>query len=512
MASDALLRLIGTMNSQEKRYFKLYSSFYHKQNGKSSLKLFDLIDKINPVSGRALADMVQNQPFVHRLAFVKNQLTEHLLDSLSSYHASGNSRSVLQRLLTHIDTLINRGLYDHAGRLLVRAEKKAIKTEEHLWLLEILNRKRVLLLRQVTPDFEKDIHAFYARTRETLELLLSTSRYNELMDLTQLLAARYATTPTPEDRQKLSVLMQNQPLQNTTQELPFNAQIALCSARGTYALLNSDLEQAIGNFHSIVQLWRKRPEMIEEQTARYRRYLLNYLSCLVSTDDEEEFVSAIGEAKHLCSNESGDQAYLKDIWNLELLFYMNRGNLERCADAIRSMEQYMKLHKVTIDPATYITLCHNCSVYYFLEGKYREALGYINTIGSETRIELKKDVQTFSRIFNLIAHYELQNTDLLDHLLRSTKRYLKKNSILVQFEHIIIQGIRALLGAINTAARQKVYKSIHTKLLSLQESQNQDTLGLLESLLWTESKLRQMSIRQLLALKTQEHKTVSSKD
>ena len=60
--SNELFRLIATMSKQEKRYFKLYTSFYSKEQGNSYMRLFDLIDKEKPANNDALLALVKDEP------------------------------------------------------------------------------------------------------------------------------------------------------------------------------------------------------------------------------------------------------------------------------------------------------------------------------------------------------------------------------------------------------------------------------------------------------------------
>lgn len=506
--SDSLLRLIAAMTKQEKRYFKLYATFYNKEEGNSCLRLFELIEQNRPAGNRELTAIVEQTSYARQLPFLKNQLTEQILDSLSAYHSSKKSWLALQRLLAHADVLMDKGLHDHARRLVARAEKKALALQEHVWVLEVLQRKRALAIRRITPDFEDNIQELYAHVRETLELLFSTTRYRELMDIMQVLAARYATTPTRRDGEKLREIASQALLEDGSGATSFHARLALYNVLGTYALLTGNSADARDHYRSAIHLWQQHPVMVREHEAQYQNYLVNYLNCLIDGGDEAEFATVMREAKKLYASGEETPAQATDLWNIEFLFYINRGSLPGCRQAVHAMEHRLAIDTDPLDPPMFITLCHNCSMYYFLTENYARSLTYIHAIQSETRIELKRDLQILSRLFSLVIHYELGNIDILDNLIRSARRYLKKNDASDALTRLVIRSIAALPGATDVAERQRIYRTLRTDLgRLLHDNPGREIVGLPELLFWTESKLYMRPLPDLFTEKMARRET-----
>lgn len=502
--SNDLAQLVGSMTKQEKRYFKLYSSFYNKEEGNSCLKLYEIIDKGKAEDDAALAAAVKNEPFARYLPIVKKQLTEQILNSLTAYHTDKKVDFELRQLLSHVEILFDKGLYNHCRKILSRAEKKAQQTEKHLFTMEITYWKRLLLLRTVSSSFETDIHDLYEQANRTLEVILSTNRYLELMDITQAITVRYASHPHSADIRKLQEIADNPLLQDDSFALSFDAKIALRNIRGTYMLLTDNNEQALQQYREAVRIWKEYPAMIAERPAQYRRYLINYLNCLASTRHAGEFADVIASVKALPPSENGSQINrLKEVWNIELFYYLNNGRLDKGMEVIEEIRQNIRQHKNTIQPSALIPLYYNCSVFYFLEGNHGMSLEYINTIMNETSIELKRDIQEFARIFSLITHYELKNFDALDNMLRSTQRFLKQKDTLSQFETLVLRAIRTLLGSLNDHTSLSIFRSLHDDLVGILHSSDANPLGLLEVLFWTESKLQKQSVRHVFTQKMQ---------
>ena len=501
--SNDLLHLIEAMTRQEKRYFKLYAAFYNKSDGNYALQLFDTIDRHKPADDTELVPLLRDRPYVRRLASVKNQLTELVLDSLAAFHASRLASFKIRRMLTHADILYNKGLYRHCRKLLGRAERKAIETEYYDFLPEIFTRRRSLLLKEVSDSFEEAIDELYVQNDIAMSTLARTNSYLKLMDFMQMIAARYATRPTEDDMQTIRALAGHPLLQDAALAETFDARLARLSTLGTYSLLVNDIGQATVYYRQAVLLWKQHPALIEERSAQYRRYLLNYLNCLLPTSDEEEFATAIRDIKTLpFPFPEQEPVALGTIWNIQLLYYLNRGHVDRCAEVIAGIEKDLARYIDCISPTTYITLCHNCTIFYFLTGRYGRALEYINNILNERRIEIKRDLHDFARVLSLVTHYELHNIDILDNMVRSAKRFLQQRESVGGLEQVVLRAIRDILFSVDEHSLHRVFHSLYSKLAhQLHSTEGPEPPGLPELLFWTESKLRRQPVRTIFTEK-----------
>ncbi len=510
--SNDLVHLISSMTRQEKRYFKLSAAFYNKGKGNDCSRLFEIIDRVQPQSDAALAAAVQGQSYARRLSSLKNELTEVLLDSLSAYHATKQSRAQLRRLLTHVETLYNRGLYNHCLKILTRAEKKARETEYHPALIEVFRWKRILLIRGVTDSFEADANTLYQQADIVLAQIANANSYLRLMDLMQAISARYAAVPVPGDLEKLRSIIEHPLMQDETRAVSFEAQLALYNTRGTYALLTSDQNGALQQYKKAVYLWKRFPAMMADRPAQYGRYLLNYLNCLLSSADESEFVTILRDLKALSVASPEEVNSMQDAWNIELLYFLNRGQLERCLAVIADIEKSFLVWADRYSPLVYLTLCYNCAVIYILEGRYGKALEYITFILNERRIEVKRDLREFARIFSVIVHYELGNIDILESRLRSAKRLVRKNQPPDIVERIVLHSIERLLDATDKKHTDRIVREMYEKLAELLHNGDREFLGLPELLFWVESRLQHRPTCDVFAEKMQRGPYQTTKD
>ena len=101
---------------------------------------------------------------------------------------------------------------------------------------------------------------------------------------------------------------------------------------------------------------------------------------------------------------------------------------------------------------------------YFGAGRYNDALKWVNKLLNDNEQTLRQDIYNFARLFNLIIHFELENFDLLEYVIKSTSRYLKKQKKDYQAEFLIIKYLKKLIKIDDESARITVFQKMHIEL------------------------------------------------
>jgi hypothetical protein len=101
----------------------------------------------------------------------------------------------------------------------------------------------------------------------------------------------------------------------------------------------------------------------------------------------------------------------------------------------------------------------------------------------------RKDLQSLARILNLITHYELGNTMLLDSLLRSTYRYLNKANRLSEFERKMMSFIREAGKPHSKREMQKILETLKQDFEELSGQPSYGVFDLFDIIAWLESKI-----------------------
>ena len=95
-----------------------------------------------------------------------------------------------------------------------------------------------------------------------------------------------------------------------------------------------------------------------------------------------------------------------------------------------------------------------------------------------------------ARIFELIAHFELGNTDLAGSLLRSCYRYFNQRGNLNEFEKIMINAMRSLIKINKPNDRKETLVSLKNELVRIKNDPLQkNSMDHFDYLRWLNDKI-----------------------
>jgi hypothetical protein len=132
------------MSPSEKGYFKKFAARHTIGDKNNYLRLFDLIDKQTTYNEDQISKKIKQRG---QFAYFKNYLFELLLKGLSSYHTEMSVDITINNLLTQIEILQNKGLYDLCVKLISRAKGIAIENEKFNDAIKILKIEDLIAIK-----------------------------------------------------------------------------------------------------------------------------------------------------------------------------------------------------------------------------------------------------------------------------------------------------------------------------------------------------------------------------
>ncbi len=494
------------MSKQEKRYFKLFTTFYTNRRSNNYTLLFDVIDKLAVYDESRLLKLIAKTSFAGRLADTKQKLSKLILNSLAAYQAGKTINSDLREMLAHAEILHQKGLYRHCRKLLVKLKKKAKFHQKHIFLLEVLFWERRLLVKEAPDDLELELLKLNEQKKSAMAMIKSTDHFLELMDNVQSTGRRYARLHRSEDRQALEQAFKESRAESGEDATTFVARISHWEALGFYSQLTGKTADALHYYRKALEVWEDHAEQIQDDPDTYKMFLSNYLTCCIALRQFEDFQRYLQRIKALPSISLRSKITMfEQVSYLELMFCLNNGKLEEGMQAVREFEAGIESYRAKISPNRLVTMRHNCSILYFLAGSYVEALEHINAIIDLKLGESRQDIQMFTRIFSVILHYELGNFDILENLLRSAYRYLNKRNAYLDYERLILNAIKRLVASPDSRTARTIFHRMRKELQLVSEGETHKLpVGLPELLIWVESKIERVAIRAVYISRLQE--------
>ena len=112
---------------------------------------------------------------------------------------------------------------------------------------------------------------------------------------------------------------------------------------------------------------------------------------------------------------------------------------------------------------------------------------------------LRQDVYSFARLFNLVIHYELGNYDFLEYVVKSASRYLNKQARNYEIENICIKQIRKLSKTPIEINRLEIFERLDRDVSVILEDHNEQViLAYFNIEAWVKSKIKKLSFQKVI--------------
>ena len=207
------------------------------------------------------------------------------------------------------------------------------------------------------------------------------------------------------------------------------------------------MDTAYGHFEQVMDRFRKKKVLISELPKRYSRVLYHQLLYYIDTKNFEQFFICLDHMKGLAKRTAFKSIDLQiRIFAFstitEQLACESMKDFERGEKVVEEIQAGLKKYKHKISKEDVIVYYYNISRHYFGAGDFKKSLEYINKVLNDNEANLRQDLFVFARLFNLIIHFELQNFDLLDYLIKSTARFIKKKNSDYEFETTVLKFLK----------------------------------------------------------------------
>jgi len=445
--STALFELIKSMSKTEKGYFKKFtarSTAKEKKHKNNYIRLFEAIDRQKKYDEQLLLQLFAKEKFAKNFSWTKKYLYDQILSSLEAFHASKSEEVQVKQLIGQSQILYNRGLFKQCAKLLAKAKKKAITYECLLLLLEILTIERDLIVHLETKNVKGKLTQLLQERQHILQQLQNRESYLELNCRLYIHAKSSMSVHAPQTIEELDKIIKHPLLQAEKNALSFIACIYFFSCHSIYYNILGQAEKAYDYAKKLVHLWDKFPHFKQQSPERYIAAINNLL---IRSRRLEKYEETINYLDSLRAIDSGGHVDLEikqflAIYNNEMSLLVNQKKYEQAILLLPEMEQHLQLYENKLSKEWRLAFYVTATDLHFRTAKYEEALHWVNKILSNANIGIRKDLYTSARLLKLVLHHELQHDFLVEHISRSTQRYMEKTEPLSKLEKSILHFIK----------------------------------------------------------------------
>ncbi|MDX1350464.1 MAG: hypothetical protein R3279_09465 [Putridiphycobacter sp.] len=508
--SNELFNLIESLTKSEKRFFKLNSTL---QSGeKNYIKIFDFIEKQKKYDEDELKEHFKGEVFVDHLPSEKNHLYKLILKSLRAFYSEQNVSAQLKQEIKNVEILHKKALYKECSKFVKRAKRIAKQYEKFYYWYELISWERKLLEEAYEEGvFSQDINQLIEEETEVIEKLRNLAEYQILYSRINLIFKSGGFSRNEEERKIVSEIADYHLIKGKNTAISVRATSICYYIKGLCAASIRDYEDAIINFRKAKMVMDKNPDIKEDLQSRYISTLTFLLNCYIDQNDFETAQKFLDEISDLSNQKGYDSIDSKvkiysSIGVGQIQLYNRKGDFVKAQELCETVDSRLEAYTNKLTKEKVLLLDYSKAYTLFGIGDFKGSLKIVNKMLNDNEKKLRQDIYSFSRIFNLIIHYELGNYDFVEYEVKSTSRFLGKKEKDYQIEKVFIKYIRKLSKEEASIGKKEIFESFYAEIDSLLKIANEQViLEYFNIKAWVLSKIKRITFTQAIQSLQEKH-------
>jgi len=504
--TDHLFKLIKSLTKAEKRSFKLYANRIGSSEDVKFLTLFDIIDKQIDYNEE---EILKKAPSIKptQLPNLKANLTKNLLVSLRLMAQQSDVDIMLRQQLDYAKILYNKALYQQSLITLDKAKQQAKKFNRQILYFAMVEFEKLIESQYITRSA---VGRAEELTDESEKITQQLNLMSTLSNLSIRLYGFYIKrghVRNEEDQKEINDYFQNHLPSFEFDSLGFFEKLYLYMAYVWYYLIIQDFLMVYRYSMKWVDLFRESPETIATQTDLYIKGLNHLLDGLYFTGNYEKFEKVLhdlGQFKQLSEmplSKNVELLLCQHFYTHSINWHFSEGTFTKGVELVPEITRFIDENEIYIDNHVILVFYYKIACLYFGSGDYKNTVKYLNYVINYKDTMLRSDIQCFARILNLITHFEMENYDLIEYLVKTTYRFLSKMQDLQRTHKEILFFLRRLPAT----PPEKLNEAFKTLLKELKQLKNDPyekrPFLYLDIISWLESKISGTPVQDVIRLK-----------
>ena len=499
---DNLFDLVKSLSKSEKRQFKLYVGRLGVNDDAKFMTLFQTMDKLKIYDeGEILKSRAISKA---QLSNLKAHLYKQILVSLRLNPSHQNVRVQIREQLDFATILYHKGLYKQSLKVLEKAKATALAFEEKNIAYEVIELEKVIESQYITRSTSSRADALTLESKDVSELNIVASKLSNLsLQLYGIFLKKGYVKNDQEYREVTNYYKNNLPNYDI-EKLGFREKLWLHKANLWYSFLIQDFRSCYKHAKKWVDLFYDRPEMITLNPVFFLRGKQYLLEALFYIQDIPRFANALQLFEEEVSretfpkNENTNSLVFLHLYSHRINLHFMRGTFFEGTNLVKEVLHGLQEQNGRIDAHHVMIFYYKIACLYFGAGQNKECIHYLQMIISNKSLQMREDLLCYSRILNLVAHYEAGEDYHLDRLIKDTYKFLLKMEDLYQVQREMIAFLRGL-GTIYPHQLKGEFEKLYTKLKPLEaDPYERRSFLYLDVISWLESHITGRSIPDII--------------
>ena len=474
--SNDLFNLIQSMTKAEKRYFSQTATLHKVAQQNNYYKLFKVIENQSVYNEDLVKLEMQRRRITQHFTALKFQLTERILESLHQFYQKKSITETIKRELHFCQILMDKNQLEMANKRLIKIKSTIETYQLPEFYPEFFKVQRQILAKAFYKNIDFDsLQSLYESMTIAIEQLQNWNEYERINTIIQKQHYEKISLQSSD----FDVFNESQWLTNEKIPTTFRSHILRLNALATLNFMQGQTTKAYEHNQAFIQLLESSPKMMELYGSRYISTLSNVLIDSLILEKFDSLRNDIDKLR-LVSERKIFQKQIPNLavkifrqtYLLEMNWAISNKDFQRGIALIPIIENELETHKKTIGIHNKITFYYLFAYCFFGNRQFSDALTYLNKI-----LTIKTNVVTeiieFAHLLNVLTHFELGNEDLLEYLIPSTRRFLRKKRSLYKTEDIFLSHLRKVMQTIEKSKKKTLWENFKVKILELKKDKKE---------------------------------------
>ncbi|HJU46261.1 MAG TPA: hypothetical protein VJ647_05710, partial [Chitinophagaceae bacterium] len=445
-SADSLFQLVKSLEKSEKRNFKLYATRNSATEDLKIIQLFDALDKMETYDEELL---LKKTPDIKKqqLSNMKAHLTRQILSSLRLLNNESNIDIQLHEQMDYARILYNKGLYLQSLKMLDKMKEHARAHHQLTFLLQAVFFEKKIEALHITRSMQDRAELL---AQEADDVQRSLTMIGTLSNLSLQLYSWYIKNGharNEKDEKDVERYFEGRLSFDLREVTDFYARLYLYQSYCWYAFIRQDFLLYYRYTQKWVDLFTREPHMIAIETAHYIKGLHNLVNAHFGLQNYAKFNEVLDiferfTASDIVANHENNRIQVfVYLYTARINRHFMEGTFTAGLELIPEIEEQLRRYSIYLDRHRVLVFYYKIASLLFGSGDHERTIDYLNKI-INWKMDLRTDLQCYSRLLHLIAHYELGNYDLLEYLIKSVYRFMAKMENLSRVEEEVFSFLR----------------------------------------------------------------------
>lgn len=501
---EPVFELIRSMSKAEKRNFKLYATRLSGNQQAKFIALFDCLDGMEEYNEKRI---LQRCPIKkEQLPNMKAHLYKQILVSIRLLEVQHSLHMQLHEQLDFARILYNKGLYQQSSKLLDKAADLALQSEQYTVALDFIELQKKI-------DTQNTTRGMISKS-EKLNRLADTlcdriTRISELANISTQLYGLYLQLGYTRTQKDINLIIHvyGQRLskyENLPEDkLSFTERFYLYQAYAWYHYILHNMLLCYKNVRHWITLFDEHPQMKRLMFDAYMRGYSRLLDSLFLLRSYKRFAQTLNTFEHEIAgiDNVGDNSRmiaLQIYYTHQINKSFYEGAFNEGIKIIPEVEAFIQRYQNHLDIHHRMLLYYKIACLYFGNGDYDACMSYLKRIISTRDPLIRRDLQCYARILNLICSYESGSDYNIDYQIRAVYVFLDKMNDLQQVQKEMMHFLKRLNSVYASDLKEAFRKLYETLKPYEHHPYERRTFYYLDVLSWLQSKVEGIPVGEVI--------------